>query len=247
MKKRIIAILLLLVIALTACTSKLPIRRKNDSDTTRRRPKVSTVTEAGTEATEVPTEATEATEAPTQSASDIDLGTVDGNTYTNESLGITCTLPEVWYVYNETDIAALNNLVTSVFDETAIAEAIKSNQAVIIFCASEPASISSLNINVSKNTLPGVDEETLINLVLPQVKAQMEQTGVMQNLTCTTDEIEFCGQTHTVLNITAESYGMPIFESLLYLPCGDCIYALTASTYQADTTATLFSYFTSLN
>lgn len=245
MRKRIAALLLLLVIGLTACTSVLTT--ETHSPAKPRRPRATATVKESTEATETPTEATETTEAPTQTEMDIDLGTVDGSTYANETLGISCAFPEGWYVYNETDIAALNNLVTSVFDETAIAEAIKNSQAVIIFCASEPASISSLNINVSMNTLPGVDEETLINLALPQVKAQMEQTGVMQNIACTTAEIDFCGQKHTALNITAEAYGMPIYESLLYLPCGDCIYALTASTYQTDTTAELFSYFTALN
>lgn len=235
MKRRLIAVLLLLVTALTACTPAGTLE-KEGKDPNRPHPtRVTKATEAtelteATEATEIITEATtDSTEAPTQESPDADMGTFDGNRYKNDALGIACSLPESWYVYNGEDIARLNNLVAATFDHTAIADAIEVGQSVIIFCASEPATISSVQIGVSKNLLPGVDEAALINASAPLVKSQLEQTGI-QNVACNSSETDFCGQKHTVLTVNCEAGGMQLYETIVYLPRGNLLYTVTVST-----------------
>lgn len=247
MKKRIIALLLLLlfVVSLTGCGFRgcVPIEREEPPKETHARATIATVEESTRVITEATTEATEETE---NESADTDIGVVDGNTYTNRTIGIVCTLPEGWYVYNETDLASLNNLVGSMLDGTAIANAIENNQAVVIFCASEPTAVSSLNVTVTKNPLPVFDEETMINMTVSQVEAQLAQTG-MQNISCGTSTVNFCGEEHTVLTVSGEAYGMPLYEKILILHCGNYLYSVTASAYQEDTTVPILDYFKPLD
>lgn len=243
MKKRVTALIILLALVLSACTMTLPTAPTEAPTEATARPKP-TETEAPTEApetTEAPTEApTEATEEPAQ---DLDVGTVDGNVYRNETLNLSATFPEGWYVYNETDIAALNNLVESGFDDQTIAAALESSQAIVIFCASQPASLSSVNITVSKNQMFGMSEEAIISLSLPLIKAQLEQTGVMQNVSCEAGEADFCGQKHTVLNVTGETAGIQLHETLVYLSFGNLLYNVVISSAQESTVAEVLNLF----
>lgn len=231
MKSRLIAILLLLMIALAACTPNMT--PPPTEATARPKPTEATKLTEATETTEEATEApTEATEAPTEPPTEVDLGTVDGTAYKNETLGIVCDFPEGWYIYNETDLAALNNFMASAYDSKAITAALENSQAFIIFCASYPATISSVNITVSKNLMSGMSEEDFIDLSLPLMKAQIEQTGVMQNVACEAAEAEFCGQKHTVLKVSGEAAGMHLYETIVYLIFDSFVYNVTVSTTQ---------------
>ena len=221
MKKRLIALLLLLVIALTACTS----------------------------AADLPNTASEASEAAPSSSkdwTDVDIGQIDGNVYQNASLGFICELPEDWYIYNDTDIASLNNLMETTFDHSAVADAIENGQVVIFFCASHPATYSSVNINVSKNPMPNADENGIIEATLPLLKPQMEQAG-MEDVACSAGEAAFCGQTRPAIKLTAKSAGMDLYETFLYLIDGEYLYTLTVSSGQENAPADILDYFTALN
>ena len=242
MKLRLIALLLLLLLALTACTQT--VAPPTTEATARPKPTEATEAVTTTEATEEVTEdTTEETESVTEAASEVDLGTVDGTTYENETLGITCDFPDGWYIYNETDLASLNNFMTTVNKNDALANAIENGQTVVTFCASYPATVASVNLTVSKATMPGMSEDALISLILPYLKDQMEQTGVLQNVACSTAEVTFCGQKHTAVKVSAESYGMQLYETILYLPGGDYLYNLTVSATSEAEGAEILSLF----
>ncbi|MBQ6432241.1 MAG: hypothetical protein IJJ99_10265 [Oscillospiraceae bacterium] len=232
MKKRIIALLLLLALALTACTSA-PKDTEDDK-------RVSEATDASetevTETTEESPEATattEATEETLPGQTDVDLGAIDGNAYRNETLGISCSFPEDWYIYNETDLASLNKLVESGFAHEAIADIIEREETLIIFCASDPATMTSVQIAASKNTLPdaAADEAAIVRYFSPIVMQQAAESG-MQPVTGGGAEADFCGQTHAVLMVSGETMGVSLYETLLYLPRGGLIYALSVTTTQ---------------
>lgn len=248
MKVRLTALILLLAVALTACAQIFP-QQNTEPATEATQP---TVTEApivtdAPETTEAPTEApTEATEAPTEAEAGVDLGVVDGNDYKNETLGIRAAFPDGWYLFNETDIAALNKQVESTFDDAAVNNAIGNGQTVIVFCASHPTTISSVNVTISKNQTLGMSEEAMINLSLSAVKAQLEQAGVMQNVTCEAAEAEFCGQKHTVLAVSGETSGMQLYETIVYLTRGDLLYNVTVSATQETAAAEILDLFKAL-
>lgn len=244
MKIRLTALLLLFALALTACTSAgspsvtdAPVE-SSESD----KPTVTTEEAVTTEApTEAPTEATEA--ATEADASGVDLGVLDGNDYENKTLGIRAAFPEGWYLYSESDLAAMNNLGTQEFDSAVINNAIENGQPVVLFCASHPDSISSVNITAAKNLLTGLDEKTLIERSAAQVIAQLEQAGMMQNIADGSAEVEFCGQKHPVLTISGDVYGMRLYEAIVFLPVGDLLYNVTVSSAQDTAAAEILGLF----
>lgn len=242
MKKRVTALVILLALVLSACTMTLPTAPTEAPTEATARPKP-TETEAPTEApetTEAPTEApTEATEEPAQ---DLDVGTVDGSTYRNEALGIACDFPEGWYIYNDTDLAALNNYASQQFDDAAILSAIESGQPTVIFCASQPETYSSINITAEKNQATGFSEEAIITYTIPSLKTQLEQTG-MQNIVCDTVEMEFCGQKHTAIAVTSDIADIQFYETLFFLPYGSYIYVVTAASAQKTTVTDMLNLF----
>lgn len=232
MKKRIIALLLLLVLVLTACT------------TTTAEP-----TKSGKEPKETDHESTEALptlQEPSREWKDLDIGATDGNTYKNISLNLSCAFPDEWYLYNDTDIASLNNLSEDGFDHAAVADAVENNQSVTIFCASLPITLSSVNINVTKNALPDLEEAALIEASAPELKTQLEQSGTMENVTCNTTEVDFCGQKHAALAITGETAGLTLYETVLYLADGEYLYIVTVSSSLDSASAEILSYFSAI-
>ena len=181
MKIRLIALFLLLAVALTGCT---PALRPAEPETTRlpapteatEAVETEKPTEAQTEATETATEATEASTELTE-ALGVDLGTVDERTYTNETLGISASFPEGWYIYTESDIADLNNIISNMYDNAAVYNAIEEGQWVIFFCASHLSSMASVNIGAMKNYYSYLDEKTYVEVAVPQTRVQLEQLG----------------------------------------------------------------------
>ncbi len=245
MKKHILAFLLLLVIALTACTSA-PTEAEDDTREKRvfeTAEATETETAELTEATEEVTEETEATEETLPEPAELDLGVIDGNTYRNESLGISCAFSDDWYIYNETDIASMNKYIISLYDNEAITEAIESGQTVIIFAASNPATMTSVQIAVSKSKATTADESEILRFITPMLLAQLEQSGVMTNIASDIVEAEFCGQTHAALSITGESMGMQLYDTLLYLTRGDIFYGLSVTTTQESMIAESLAMF----
>lgn len=226
MKTRLTAIVLLLALALTACTPAVtpPVTE----ETPHAKPTEATELTEATETTEEVTEAP--TEAPTEAQkTDVDLGVVEGSAYKNETLGIICDLPDNWYVYNEQDLAMLNQRVMDLFDSDAVTNALESGQTIIALCASLPATTSSLNVTVTKSEATGASEEMIVNFSLPYLKAQLEGTGSIQNIDCTAEKLDFCGETHTVIKAVGEAGGMQFCEIIVYLFCGDYLYNVTAS------------------
>lgn len=250
MKIRLIALFLLLALALTGCT---PALRPAEPETTllpapteaTEAVETEKPTEAQTEATET---ATEATEAPTErtEALGVDLGTVDGRTYRNESLGISASFPEGWYIYTESDIADLNNFFSNMYDNAAVYNAIEEGQYIMFFCASHLSSMASVNIGAMKNYYSYLDEKTYVEVAVPQTRVQLEQLGGISDVVCEPVEVDFCGQKHTALSGTYNSRGYNVCETTVYLFCGELVYTLNISATKESTVAEILSLFGSL-
>lgn len=242
MKTRIIAILLLLALALTACTPASNVTETEAATETvipvrPTAPTYSTeLTEAPTETTEAPTETTEALE--------FDLGTVDGNTYENETLGLRAAFGDDWYIYNNSDLADLNQSISHMFDNAAIYNAIEEGQTVYFFYATTKySSMASVAISASMNQLPGLDEETLLLLLAPQIKAEMEHLGHYSDIVCTDIETDFCGQKHAALSISFTASAVHLNQTIIYLSRGDLLFCFTITGMQESTVTEIQNLF----
>ena len=245
--KRMAALLLTvaLLCGLAACGGETQPEATEVETTAATEPSTTEPETTEPETTEAPTE-TEPETTENEALSGLDLGTVDGNTYTNETLGLRCELDANWYVYTEAELASLMGVVADTLSDTDIGDAVENNQGVTVFFAMDTATYGNLNIAVSKNSMYSLGEENFVALMVPQLKPLLEQSG-FENVTCTEVEFEFAGQTHTGIDITATVQGMTVYERQVYLMADSCMYVVTATAYEENGAQPMLDTFTALN
>ena len=245
--KRMAALLLTvaLLCGLVACGGETQPEATEVETTAATEPSTTEPETTETETTEAPTE-TEPETTENEALSGLDLGTIDGNTYTNETLGLRCELDANWYVYTEAELASLMGVVADTLSDTDIGDAVENNQGVTVFFAMDTATYGNLNIAVSKNSMYSLSEENFVALMVPQMKPLLEQSG-FENVTCTEAEFEFAGQTHTGIDITATVQGMTVYERQVYLMADSCMYVVTATAYEENGAQAMLDTFTALN
>ena len=245
--KRMAALLLTvaLLCGLAACGGETQPEATEVETTAATEPSTTEPETTEPETTEAPTE-TEPETTENEALSGLDLGTIDGNTYTNETLGLRCELDANWYVYTEAELASLMGVVADSFSDTVIGDAVENSQSVTVFFAMDTTTYGNINITVSKNDLSSLSEENFIALMVPQMKPLLEQSG-FENVTCTEAEFEFVGQTHTGIDITATVQGMTVYERQVYLMADSCMYVVTATAYEENGAQPMLDTFTALN
>lgn len=87
----------------------------------------------------------------TQNDNGFSIGTVDGKTYHNEFLGLSCTIPDGWVFYTQEQILELNKLTTDLVGDE-IAEALKNSNTVYAMFAQDVVSGNNVNITLEKKT-----------------------------------------------------------------------------------------------
>ena len=245
--KRMAALLLTvaLLCGLAACGGETQPEATEVETTAATEPSTTEPETTEPETTEAPTE-TEPETTENEALSGLDLGTVDGNTYTNETLGLRCELGDNWYIYSETELASLMGVVADSLSDSIIGDAIDNNQSVTVFFAMDTTTYGNINITISKDSMSALGEENFVALMVPQMKPLLEQSG-FENVTCTEAEIEFAGQTHTGIDITATVQGMTVYERQVYLMADSCMYVVTATAYEENGAQAMLDIFTALN
>lgn len=245
--KRMAALLLAvaLLCGLAACGGEAQPEATEVETTAATEPSTTEPETTEPETTEAPT-TTEAEPTEDETLSGLDIGTVEGNTYTNETLALRCELDANWYIYTEDELASLMGAVADVLSDTAVSEAVENNQSIIVFYAMDTATYSNINITVSKNDMSALGEENFVALMVPQMKPILEQSG-FEDVTCTQAEFEFAGQTHTGIDITGTTQGVTVYERQVYLMVDSCMYAVTATSYEEGGAQAVLDIFTGLN
>lgn len=245
--KRIAALLLAIALlcSLAACGGETQPEETEAETTAATEPSTTEPETTEPETTEAPTE-TEPVTTEDELLSGLDLGTIDGNTYTNDTLALRCELGDSWYVYSEAELASLMGVVADSFSDTVIGDAVENSQSVTVFFAMDTTTYGNINITVSKNDLSSLSEENFVALMVPQMKPLLEQSG-FENVTCTEAEFEFAGQNHTGIDITATVQGMTVYERQVYLTVDSCMYVVTVTAYEENGAQPMLDTFTALN
>ena len=179
-------------------------------------------------------------------AKEFSLGTVNGNHYQNDFVGIQCELSNDWTIYNEAQIAEMFGLYADSFTEEDFKEMIEESGSSIIFYAEDSVTLSSVNISVtdtkSYSTAMG-DHKELVDSIIEQMPEMMEQS-VMTNVKVEADTFPFCGEDTYGTYITASVYDIPAFERQVISIEGTYSITLTVCSYYEDSTMELLELFT---
>lgn len=215
MKARIIALLLLLALLLTACSSA-------SSD----------LTKSGKE----PRDMHHSDDA--EGIPDVDIGVVDGNTYRHVDLGFSVTFPEDWTLGESSSVMVkANGEIESVdLDRAEVLDAVNAGDDVSIFIAHDANRVgyelyTIVKLSVSLNPLPDADPDgdALVNHFSPLLKQEYAQRDAYSLLASEPFDADFCGEEHVVLNLTFGNAEPEFYETKLYLPCGKLLYTLTVA------------------
>lgn len=174
-------------------------------------------------------------------AKEFSLGTVSGNHYENDFVGIQCDLDSEWEIYDEEGIAQLTGTLYDSFTEGEAKKIIEESGSVMIFYAENPNNFSTINITVSDTKTYDMamgDHKKLIDTMVEQMPELLEQS-YMTDVSCTAETFSFCGEDNYGIYTTASVYELPLFERQVILVEGTYSITLTVCAYNQDTTMEL--------
>lgn len=157
---------------------------------------------------------------PEQEAKKFALGTVSGQVWENEYLGLGCEFPDSWVFSSEQEIAELNGATQEYVPED-FAEQMANADIVYDMMAQDPNGISNVNVNFQKLTAMQImtyDTKATIEATLDIVKEAYENMGYT-NVSATLGEVEIDGETLECMYIYAEAGGLTMYVKTFSVLC----------------------------
>lgn len=173
------------------------------------------------------------------------LGTTANNTYKNDYLGLSCTLPSDWVFYTDEQIRELNNIANEMAGEE-FQEALEKAEIIYDMYASAQSGLYTVNVNLEKiNILQAatVNLKTVLEGQTSALKTALENMGC-SNIQIQYQKITVDGKEYDSLVITANIMGVPLYETLFCFIKGSYIANIGVCTLQTDDTAEILDCFT---
>lgn len=174
-------------------------------------------------------------------AKEFSMGTVNGNSYENDFVGIRCDLPQDWTIYDEAQLAEMIGLFSDTFTEGDFKDLVEETGTSVIFYAENPSTLSSINITVGDTEsydMAMSDHKALVDAMVEQMPEMMEQ-AYTTDVKVETDTFSFCGEDTYGTYITATVYGVPIFQRQVIDVEGTYNITITVCSYEEDNTMEL--------
>ena len=205
---------------------------------------------AGTSYPTTPDDTTTQENSPESSASDLSANP-EGFAYRNDYFKLACTLPDDWYVLNQQEIIQFFGFIDDLSSKSETVEqvqgVVEGAQAHYDFYAMTTDGMTTINAIASSITVLDFlsSEQRTIEESIPLFLKTMEELGI-ENQTTSTDNIQFCGEKHVVLNVQWEFNGMIMYEKSLFIRRGFSILAISVASYSADKTDDILGYWSKL-
>ena len=174
------------------------------------------------------------------------FGTVEGDAYENEALGIGCTLAD-WTFADADKLAEINQFGSNAFDDD-VKKALESAQTVTEMYAERRNPTQNIVITVQnmRETYGfTLGEEQLLDISLPQMPDLMEGAGYT-DINAEKTTTVFCGEEHACIRLTAKIYGIDIYQMVIPIAVDDYMFSITFSTFESDTLDEILALFYSL-
>lgn len=173
------------------------------------------------------------------------LGTTTNNTYKNNYLGLSCTLPSDWAFYTDEQIRELNNFTGDMAGED-FQNAVESADVIQDMYASYLGGIATVNVTMQKlNALQiaGLDMKAVLEAQFPTIKEAFENMGCT-NVQMKYEKITVNGKEFDGATLEATISGIPLYETLVCFVKGRYYATVTVCTLQSNDTANLLNQFT---
>lgn len=178
------------------------------------------------------------------------LGTITGNKYQSEFLGLGAEFGANWTVYTKEQIMELNTIIVDTMNDEDIKEILSKADVVYDFYAINMQDGQSVNIvfeSVDKLTAFVTTEEQYINNALSSnlFESALEGMGY-SNIQAIESTATLLSKERKSIRITAEINGVTFYEELVVIKAGNHFAVITVASLVDDMTADLFARFYSL-
>lgn len=172
------------------------------------------------------------------------LGDTVSNTYKNDFLGISCTLPSEWVFYTDEQILQMNNIVGEVIDDK-VAEQLK-DANIIYDMFAQTSTGNSINVNMEKLSALQVLSLNIKNTLEAQIDTikQSYQKMGYSNVNVGYQKVTVDGKEFDGLRLTASIQGINFYLYVFTFLKGNYLANVTVSAVQTDSTNTVLGYFT---
>lgn len=176
---------------------------------------------------------------------ELSLGKTENNTYNNEFLGISCTLPSEWVFYTDEQILELNNIVGDVLGEE-IAQQLKNANVIYDMYASSQADGCNMNVTLEKLSAAQairLDIKQALEAQFDTMKSSYQNMGYT-DIRIEYEKIEVDGKEFDGLKIVAKIQGYDFYVTMFAFRKSNYLANVTIGSLQTDKTDTILSYFT---
>lgn len=179
---------------------------------------------------------------------DVDLGTVDGTTYTNETFGFRCKLADDWTYATTDELLQLGNIVADAANNEQLKETLENTESFYCMYAQKNDLTQNINVVVENLGLMNnlmLSEEGYAEMGTSQMESMAESMG-MEDLQMDQKEIDFAGDKHYSTDITFTTQGTSVYERQVYIKASGYMCVITMSAADAADLDTLQSVFEGL-
>lgn len=173
------------------------------------------------------------------------FGKTANNTYNNDFLGISCTLPAEWAFYTDKQILQLNNMVGDYLDED-VAELLEKATIIYDMYALNETEGSNMNINLEKLSavqMISLDIKQTLEAQIDAIKSTYQNMGYT-DINVEYQKIKVDGKEFDGLKITAKIQGIDFYASTFAFRKSNYLTNVAICSIQTDKTDTILSYFT---
>lgn len=184
----------------------------------------------------------------------VSLGRMEGGVYTNEYIGIGCTLDANWSFYTAEELQELPDQVGELLQDTEYAD--ESLRQISDMMAENVDAMVNMNVQYTQLTLQerlaymSMDDEALVDMILgdrDSMAAIYAQAGI-ENAVLEKTTVNFLGQDRCAIRTSATVQGYPYYMLQVFeYGLGRYGVTITFSSFFEDNTASMLDMFYELN
>lgn len=178
-------------------------------------------------------------------------GVVEGQTYTSQFLGLTCTAPAEYTYLNDQEIAQLNDLTADVVDSEELVkqmrESLENGNQVQDMYLMTADGLQTVNVMLVKVSAKGaaVDMAAFADMGKDQVVSAYQSMG-MTDVEASRETVTFMGQQYEGICTSATYTDVPVTTVQVCMQVGDYVCVITFTSYVEDHTPEMMDFFAPL-
>ena len=178
-------------------------------------------------------------------------GVVEGQIYTSQFLGLTCTAPAEFTYLSDQEIAQRNHLAAEAVDSEELVkqmrESLENGNQVQDMYLMTADGLQTVNVMLVKVSAKGaaVDMAAFADMGKDQVVSAYQSMG-MTDVEASRETVTFMGQQYEGICATAAYHDAPVTTVQVCMQVGDYVCVITFTSYVEDRTSEMMDFFSPL-